>query len=373
MDLQAIRRAFPVTERWIYFNHAAVAPVSRAVAAAMAQLVGDVRDNGIVHIESWYSLYGAARQSVATLIGARARDIAFVKNTTDGILLVANGVEWSDGDNAVIGEGEFPANVYPWLNLERRGVQVRWVPLRQGRLLVDDFAAAIDARTRVLTVSSVEFHSGFRNDLASLGQLCRERGVLFVVDGIQSVGALAMDVEALGVQCLAADGHKWLMGPEGCALFYCSPAALDRLQVTGLGWAGVAQAQDFLHIDTTLQADARRFETGTQNTAGIAGLRAAIDLLLASGVSHIEARVLELTSRLCEGLERRRYRLLSPRGPGESSGIVTFDSPEHDSTELERRLRESGVVATERGGCVRLSPHFYNTESEVDAVLASLP
>lgn len=372
MNLEELRREFPVTERWIYFNHASVAPVSNSVATAMAQLVEDVRDNGIVHVESWYGLYADARRSAAALIGARPQEIAFVKNTTDGILLVANGVDWSDGDNVVIAEGEFPANVYPWLNLRRRGVQVRWVPLRQGRLMVDDFAAAIDARTRVLSVSSVEFHTGFRNDLASLGQLCREHNLLFVVDGIQSVGALVLDVDRLGVHCLAADGHKWMMGPEGCALFYCAAAALDRLQVAGLGWAGVAAAQDFLHIDASLQADARRFETGTQSTAGIAGLKAAIDLLLACGLAHIETRILELTQRLCEGLEQRRYRVLSSRIPGESSGIVTIDSPEHTSQALQGRLREAGVVATERGGCVRLSPHFYNTEPEIDAVLAAL-
>lgn len=373
MDLHALRSEMPVSSRWIYLNHAAVAPLSRPAARAMRRLVRDAEENGMVNYDEWNQLYVQARRSAAALIGAAADEIAFLKNTTDGLIAVANGIDWQPGENVVLAQREFPANVYPWLNLRHRGVEVRWVPEQGGRLRVEDFAHAVDARTRALAVSSVEFLSGYRNDLVQLGQLCRGRDLLFVVDAIQSLGVLPLEVEALGIDFLAADGHKWLLGPEGCALFYCSKRSLRRLRVAALGWAGVTTAHDFLNYDTTLHPDARRFETGTHNTVGIAGLKAGIDFLLEVGIGAIAERVLELTDHLCAGLETRGYDLLSPRGHGEASGIVSFNSPRHRSEDLYRALRAGGVISSLRGGYLRLSPHFYNTLDEIDRALHLLP
>lgn len=373
MDITELRsQQFPVTERYTYLNHAAVAPVSVAVRQAMDEIVGGAADHGLAQLETWRQLYATARDRVAALVGAQPSQVAFLKNTTDGLIAVALGVDWRAGDNVVLARGEFPANVYPWLNLANRGVQVRWVAERQNRLCVDDFAAAINEKTRVLSVSSVEFFSGFRNDLAALGQLCRERGVLFVVDGIQSVGALQIDFQTLGIDCLAADGHKWLMGPEGCALFVVSAKALSQLQIAGLGWASVQSAYDFLEYDTRLYEDARRFETGTHNTAGIAGLQAAVNLLLDVGMPYVESRILDLTQRLVQGLESHAYHVLGSRQPHEASGIVTFVSEHTTSQQLSAVLSQGGVQHTERGGTVRLSPHVYNTEDEIDAVIEML-
>ncbi len=374
MDITELRRSqFPIAERYIYLNHASVAPVSVAVCQAMGDIVRDVADHGIAHITQWHELYTAARASAACLIGAHESQIAFLKNTTDGLIAVALGVDWRPGDNVVIARGEFPANVYPWLNLADRGVSVRWVPEVNGCLRVEDFDSAINARTSVLSVSSVEFFSGFRNDLAALGSLCRERDILFVVDGIQSVGALQIDVGALGIDCLAADGHKWLMGPEGCALFYTSPRALAQLRVAGLGWASVRTSHDFLNYETELHVDARRFETGSHNTAGIAGLKAAIDLLLDIGMDTVEARVLHLARQLADGVAARGYQLLGSRRPDEVSGIVAFRAEDISSQEIARSLTAASVQFTERAGTVRLSPHVYNTEAEIDLVLDALP
>lgn len=373
MDLHAVRSELPVSSRWIYLNHAAVAPLSRPAARAMQRLVRDVEENGMVNCDEWNQLYTRARRSVASLIGARAEEIAFLKNTTDGLLAVANGIDWKRGDNVVLPEREFPANVYPWLNLGNRQVGIHWVPEREGRLQLEDFAAAIDGKTRVLAVSSVEFLSGFRNDLRQLGQLCRQHDLLFVVDGIQSLGAFPLDVVDLGVDCLAADAHKWLLGPEGCALFYCSRRALKQLQVSALGWAGVASAYDFLSYDLTPYPDARRFETGTQNTAGIAGLKGAVDFLLEQGIPAIATRILELTDHLCAGLQAKRYQILSSRRAEDRSGIVTFSSPRHRAEDLYQTLRSGGVIASLRGGYLRLSPHFYNTVDELDRALRLLP
>ncbi|MFH1569331.1 MAG: aminotransferase class V-fold PLP-dependent enzyme [Gemmatimonadota bacterium] len=372
MDLAAWRSLFPVTREWIYLNHAAVSPVSSRVVEAMAAILRDVATNGIVHIDEWNALYASARRRVARLIGAGHSDISFQKNTTDGLLAIANGLDWHAGDAVLVPEGEFPANVYPWLNLARRGVSVLRVPLRDRLLRIDEVAARMGSGVRILAVSSAGFFTGVRADLDGLGKLCRERGALLVVDGIQSVGCLEIDVGATGIDCLAADGHKWLMGPEGCAFLYTSPRARERLQVANLGWASVASAHDFLSCDTALQPDARRFETGTQNTAGIAGLQAAVDLLLEVGMGRVEARVLALTDRLCAGLAEAGHQVLSPRQPGAKSGIVTFTTPGRPAVEVEKVLRAAGVVATQRGGTVRLSPHFYNTEEEVDAALAAL-
>lgn len=373
-DIDRLRRTqFPVSERYIYLNHAAVAPVSTAVRRAMNRIVRDVEEHGIAHIDDWRQLYAGARRSAGRLIGAAPEHVAFLKNTTDGLIAVALGVDWRRGDSVVLAEGEFPANVYPWLNLAERGVRVVRVPRRDGRLHVEDYATAIDASTRVLTVSSVQFTTGFRSDLKALGELCRQHDILFVVDGIQSVGALRMDVRDLGVDCLAADGHKWLMGPEGCALFYVSSRALRRLRVAGLGWASVASAADFFDYDTTLHDDARRFETGTQNTAGIAGLRAAMDLFLDLGMERVEQRVLALSQRLADGLTERGYAVHSSRAPGEASGIVTFAGIEQTSAQIAAALQAATVQLTERGGTVRLAPHVYNTDEEIDRALAALP
>ena len=372
MNISAVRNQLPVTESWIYLNHAAVAPLCHPSARAMRRLVTDVEENGMVNYGEWNRLYSRARRSAATLIGSRPDEIAFLKNTPDGILTVANGLRWRSGDNVVLGHREFPANVYPWLNLRDRGIEIRWVEEREGRLSLADFSAAIDDNTRVLSVSSVEFFSGFRNDLAGLSNLCQQRDIFFVVDAIQSLGVLPIDVTELGIDALAADGHKWLLAPEGCALFYCSRRALPKLKVSALGWSGVETAYDFLNYDETLYPDARRFETGTQNTVGIAGLKGSIDFLLEQGIPAIEQRILELTDRLCEGLATGGFRLLSPRGPGEKSGIVTFSHPSVEAQTLFQRLHQERIISAVRGGQLRLSPHFYNTEEEIDRALEVL-
>lgn len=374
MDIQRLRDTqFPVCERYIYLNHASVAPVSVAVRTAMEEIVRDVAEHGIAHIDEWRAVVDGARRSAAALVGARADQIAFLKNTTEGLATVALGVDWQVGDSVVISADEFPSNAYPWLALRDRGVRVHRVPSREGRFVVEDFANTIDARTRVLSISSVQFFNGFRSDLIALGQLCEAHDILFVVDGIQSLGALRLDVTQARIDCLSADAHKWLMGPEGAALFYVSDRALARLRVVAPGWASVRSAHDFLDLDTTLQDDARRFESGSQNTAGIAGLRAAINLLLDIGMDTVQQRVLSLTDRLATGIEGRGYELLSSRRQGEASGIVTFRHTEITSQTIAHNLQSVGAQLTDRAGTVRLSPHVYNTETEIDTVLAALP
>lgn len=373
LDLESIRAEFPVTRAWVYLNHAGIAPISRRVRRAVQVLLNDVEENGMVNHAAWTEVVRKARRSAARMLNAHPSEVAFVKNTTEGILIVANGIRWRRGDNVVIAEKEFPANVYPWLNLERKGVEVRFAREAEGCIPIEEVARQIDGRTRAVSLSSVEFATGYRNDLDALGAVCHARGVLFCVDAIQSLGALPIDVSRSRIDFLSADGHKWLLGPEGAGIFYCGRSAMRKVEVAHLGWGGVVNPTDFLTYDTTLAPTAERFEPGTLNTAGIYGLRAALDLLLSAGIPEVEARILGLTDRLCDGLRGRGYRVHSPRGPSERSGIVMLSHERHGAEDLFRHLQGHRIVGAVRDGKVRLSPHFYNTEEEIDRVVEVLP
>ncbi|MFB3041114.1 MAG: aminotransferase class V-fold PLP-dependent enzyme [Candidatus Poribacteria bacterium] len=367
------REQFPVTQKYIYMNHAGIAPLSLRVQDAMRDFLRDATYNGAVHSDGWAETAEACRRSAAKLINADASEIAFMKNTTQGLIIAANGIDWREGDNVVTTAVEFPANVYPWWSLKARyGVEVRMIPEREGTIQIEEIEAAIDSRTRVVTISHVQFASGFRTDIAAIGEICRQNGIWFVVDAIQSVGVIDLDVKACGVDILAADGHKWLLAPEGAAIFYCVKEKQDRLINTNLGWAGVINPRDFLDYELTQKSDATRFEEGTYNSVGLYGLGAAIDLLLEIGIPQIERRVLDLTNRLIEGLASKGYRLVTPTDESQRSGIVAFESDQYSPTELCEMLERENVIGAERGG-VRLSPHFYNSEAEIDHVLSALP
>jgi selenocysteine lyase/cysteine desulfurase len=368
------RAEFPVTKSYIYMNHAGVAPISSRVRDAMMGFVEDATVNGAVNVETWVETAEMCRSVAAQLINADSTEIAFMKNTTQGILIAANGIDWREGDNVVTTAVEFPANVYPWWSLkERYGVETRMAPEREGRIHLDDIVAAIDERTRVVTISHVEFASGYRNDIKTLGKICRERDIWFVVDAIQSLGAIEVDVKSSYVDILAADGHKWLLAPEGAAIFYCADEKRERLINTNVGWSSVVNPRDFLNYDLTQKPDATRFEEGSYNSVGLYGLNAAIELLLEVGVSTIETHILQLTIALIEGLESKGYRVITPKADSERAGIVIFESDQHTPIELYELLHEQKIITAERGSGLRVSPHFYNTGSEITHLLEALP
>ena len=371
---QGWRSEFPVTETYIYMNHAGVAPLSRPVQKAMTGFLEDATRNGAVNATLWEEQAETCREVAARLLNAEPTEIAFMKNTTQGILIAANGIDWRAGDNVVTTGVEFPANVYPWWSLkERYDVETRMVPEREGRICLEDMAAVIDERTRVVTISHVEFASGFRNDIRALGDLCRERDIWFVVDAIQSLGAIEVDVKACNVDILAADGHKWLLAPEGAAIFYCASEKRERLINTNVGWASVVNPRDFLNYDLTQKPDATRFEEGSYNSVGLYGLHAAIELLLEVGIPTVEARILELTAHLMAGLEAKGYPVLTPAPNSERAGIVIFESTQQTPTEIYETLCAENIITAERGSGVRVSPHFYNTISEIERLLEVLP
>jgi len=373
MDITEARSEFPVTRTCAFMNHAAVAPLSQRAVNAMRGLLDDLLANGDQNSKQWDLAVQRTRELAAQLINASPSEIAFVKNTTEGIAHVANGFPWSPGDNVVVTNVEFPANVYPWLNLADRGVETRFVKEKAGRIPFEDISDAIDSRTRIVSLSYVEFVSGFRNDLGRLGELCRKRGALFVVDAIQGLGVLKLDVQECGVDFLSADGHKWLLAPEGAGVFFCSNRVADRLRVSEMGWMAVQNAGDYLRYPQPPRTDARRFECGSHNTLGLHGLGAAIDLLLEVGIPNIERRVLALTDRLCDGLARKGYHIFSSRREGEKSGIVSFHKPGQDTRALFQRLRAEKIIVALREGFIRVSPHFYNSDDEIDRLLAALP
>ncbi len=373
MDWTALRQQFPVTRRWAYFDHAAVAPLSAPAQRAMAEYAADLADNGDVHEHLWMRRVEEVRRLAARLLNADALDVAFVKNTSEGIGFVAEGFPWRPGDNVVTAAEEYPSNLYPWMNLASKGVELRTVPSRGARVLVDDVRAAMDGRTRLVTLSFVEFASGFRNDLDAVGALCRERGAFFFVDAIQGLGVLPLDVQKTPVDALAADGHKWLVAPEGAGVFYLRREWVERLHAVGVGWHSVVNANDFSRVELRLKPHAGRWESGTLNVPGIHALGASLELLLGAGVNEVAARVLALTDYLCERAKQAGLEVFSGRADNERSGIVSLHVPPGaDGKALVERCLDEGIVINLRAGRLRVSPHCYNTHEEIDRLVQAL-
>ncbi len=373
-NLKRWRREFPVTEKWVFLAHASVAPLSRRVADAMrGQADGCLRD-GAAAGRDWSAAYENLRAGAARLLNCAPGEIALLKNTSEGLSTVAGGIDWRQGDNVVSVAAEFPANVYAWSALRERGVELRLA--ERTDLIVDaaDIEALIDARTRVVTVSWVSYQSGQRLDLERLGRRCREAGCLLVVDAIQGLGALPLDLQATPIDVLAADGHKWLCAPEGQALFYVRQEIQDRIQPLARGWWSVKSPGQFDNLDQELATSARRYECGTLNTVGCYGLAAALDLILEVGVDVAAGQIKLLTDRLVAGAESKGYQVVSPRVGAAWSGIVSLRTQSAAAAKgLEQGLREQGIYVNARGDLLRFSPHYYNTEAEIERALAALP
>lgn len=371
---KAIRSLFPVTEKYIYMNHSAVAPLSTRVRDGMIALVEDVTKNGSVNYEAWCRNYERTRESAAQLVNAKAHEIAFMRNTSEALSAVANGIDWRKGDNVVTCNVEFPSNVYPWMRLcEERGIEMKFAEERSGRIETDELLSKVDDRTRVVTISWVQFASGFRSDLARIGKFCREHDILFVVDAIQGLGGLKLDVDRDYVDAFAADAHKYLLGPEGIALLYVSDRVIDRIRPTVVGWTSVNNYEQHLDYKLDYREGAGRFECGTLNSTGVYGLGAGIELFLEVGPETIESYLLELSDYLAERLMGKGYEVVSPRGDGQKSAVVTCKHERHTSRELYRLLQAKDIFTAPRANRLRISPHFYNTREEVDCLVDSLP
>ncbi len=368
-DLTVYRQEFPITEKWTYLNHAAVGPLSRRVVQAIERLL-HARQEGELDLEEWERTREGTRALAARLLNATPEEIAFAGATGDGLDIAASILPLQPGDNVILCDVEFPANVYPWLHLERKGVEVRIVPHDGGGLTPERLAATMDRRTRVVTVSSVQFLSGFCADLPALSRLCKENGTFFVVDAIQSLGAVPLDVRAAGVDILAANGAKWLMAPIGTSILYVRRELARELPPSRGYYVAYTPPEPYLEYSRQLRDDARRFEVNSPNVIGIYGLRAALSLLLEVGIERIHERILDLTDRLIAGLDALGIEMLTPRRRERRAGIVTIRT-EDPAGDLAR-LKEAGVVIALREGYLRISPHFYNTPAEIDRLLELL-
>lgn len=362
------RELFPVTQHVVYFNHAAVGPLSTRAHEAMARHAADQRDFGALHWRDWYAEIDRVRESAAKLIGGRADEVAILKNTSEGLAFVAEGLRWREGDNVVTSAMEFTSNWTPWKRLEARGVECRVA----AEPSVEAIAPLLDGRTRIVSISSVAFHNGFTADLDAIGALCASRNVLFCVDAIQSVGVLPIDVKRSKIDFLAADGHKWMCGPEGAAIFYVAADRREELDVLEIGWTNVERHGKFILTGTTLVADSRRFEAGSLNTNGVYGLRAAIDLLLEIGIDAVAERAVAVATLLADRLEEIGWRVASPRPI--RSPIIGATPPDVEKSIVwhHRRIEEQQVVCAPREGLLRFSPHFYNDADDVERVIRAL-
>ena len=367
---ESLDREFPVRRNLIYFNHAAVAPLPRRVADAITAHIENVRDRGAADWRRWYAGVEDVRKQAAALMGARPSEIAFVPNTSWGLNMVAQAFPWIPGDNVVGDDMEFPANVYPWMNLAGRGVEFRPAKSREGRVTVDDIAARTDSRTRIVAVSWVAFHNGWVYPIEEIGEFCREKGILFVLDAIQGLGALPIDLGDVPVDVLVADAHKWLLGPEACAVFRVSENARDRVPPLAAGWWNVASGENFLDYKLEFHLGGRRYEAGSPPTAQIHGLAAGLRLLQEIGVEVVRERILGTVSALRVGLEERGWKIVTPLPAG--SGILAAIPPDGNAVRAAKALEAQGVIVSPREGAVRFSPHVGNDLEEVVLALDRL-
>jgi len=374
MDVDAIRIHFPHTAHQTYVNHAAVSPMSRPVRDAIDDYVGERHgadpEAPIENFESFMPVMVETKERAADVLGTTKERVEFIPNTSTGLNVLAQGLDWEEGDRIAVPDGAFPTNVYPFLNLEREGVSVDFVPTEEGAYTLQDIEDTLRPETRLLSVSWVHFLSGFRVDLAAIGELCAEHDVLFCVDAIQGLGAFQIDVEETGVDFLATGGHKWLMAAQGIGLLYCDEELQEQIRPP-TGWLhGPVDWEHLDQYDLTFHEDARRFRTGTMSSVGIAALHAALGLYLEAGPAWCEDRVLDLSTTLAVELADRGLPRYGTDDPTHASGIVTVAPEEPDA--LFEHLKDHDITAAVRNRKVRFAPTYYNDASDLEAILEAV-
>ena len=362
-----MKNAFNLDPELIYVNHAAVAPWPVRTAEAVRQFANENAQVGSRHYLQWLETEQHLKRSLASLINAKSADeIALLKNTSEGLSIIAKGINFKAGDNIVISNQEFPSNFIVWDALRSQGIELRIANISD----TDDPEQAIidlmDDRTILLSISAVQYASGLRMDLVKLGAACKANNALYCVDAIQQIGAIEFDTQAIDADFVVADGHKWMLGPEGLAMFYCKKASMEKLQLQQFGWHMVEDLSDFSAM-TNWQAasSARRFECGTQNMLSVHALNASISLLLEQGMNNIEKSILNNVQTLINLFQALpSVSILSPITTDRHAGIFTFNKNGVDNQKLYEYLVSKGVVCAPRGGGIRFSPHFYNEAAQ---------
>lgn len=350
----------------IYLNHAAVAPWP---TCSVEEVVAFAHQNGTYGSQNylqWLAKEDELRTLLAQLINAPSKDeIALLKSTSEGLSFVAYGLDWQVGDNIVSVAQEFPSNRIVWESLQSRGVELRLLDLESSKQPEEALLALCDERTRLISVSSIQYANGRKTDLNTIGDYCRSKDILFVVDAIQSLGASPFDVVQCKADIVVADGHKWMLGPEGLALFYCRESIRQRLKLNEYGWHMVEAMGDFDQKEWQPADSARRFECGSPNMLGVHALHASLTLLLDQGIESVSSRIEELTQFIIDQIDLLGFQLLTPRAREMRGGIITFFVPDQDNQLLYQALMEQRVMCAYRGGGIRFSPHFHNTETQI--------
>jgi selenocysteine lyase/cysteine desulfurase len=351
----------------IYLNHAAVAPWPTQTVAEVMRFAQENGLNGSAHYTRWLEVESELRSLLAQLINAPSdQDIALLKSTSEGLSVIAYGLDWQAGDNIVSIAQEFPSNRIVWESLKSQGVEVRLLDLKHSQDPVNDLIALSDKKTRLLSVSSVQYATGERLRLQDLGDYCKAHEIVFVVDAIQSLGAFPFDLSACHADIVVADGHKWMLGPEGVALFYCNATLRPQLKLHHFGWHMVESMGYFERTDWQPAQSARRFECGSPNMLGIHALHASLGLIHEIGLNRISSEITRNTDTIIEQVDAAGFELLTPRDPLERAGIVTFRVPDRDNHVLYQGLMQQKVLCASRGGGIRFSPHFYNHRQEIE-------
>lgn len=358
-----MRDFFPITKRCVYLDHGSMSPLPISVFNALQKFHLDRHLYGR-DFASWWEQAERVRGKLAALIGAEAEEIAFTESTSHGINIVAQGLDLRPGDNVIIGDLEFPANVYPWLNLRSKGVDVRFAKSIGGALPLESITSLFDQNTKLVAVSHVQANNGYRIDLCRLGLICSERNILLMVDAIQSIGAFPIDVRKFKIDFLSAAAFKWLLGPDGLGFLFCSKKRLAELNTTYLGWSGMKERKNFSKYKIELPDEARRFELGNLNFSALYGLSAALDLINEIGVEKIAVRLGELVTFLKNALAEipgvvDRSKFIK----NNLGGLVTFNLQERKK--IHTMLIKEGYITALRHNGIRVSPHFYNTKSEL--------
>ena len=368
------RTAFALEPGLIYVNHAAVGVLPVATRDALHAMIDDHAARGVLGVGPRENSLPVYRRRIAEFVGGRGEEVALLRNTGDGATVIAQGLDLGDGDEVITGANEFGSNAYPWLALRERGVTVTLMQAPQVRMTPVALARTLTSRTRVVSVSWVTFNDGYRHDLAALAEVAHRGGALFVVDVMQGLGAFPLDVAASGVDAIYSGGAKWLLALQGVGFLWLRAALLDRVALRMPGWRSVANIWDFLDYAQRPAPDASRYEGGTPNISGALSIATSMDVLAAAGVERIGAHVLALTDRLVDGLASRGYAVSADRSSeAVKSGIITFSRDGLDAIALGKRLAEANICTTFRQNGIRIAPHGYNTQDEIDAILDALP
>jgi selenocysteine lyase/cysteine desulfurase len=370
-----IRRLFPITEEYVYLNSAAVTPPPTTAIEALNEQLRDVQMHGSLNYRHWVGRKESCRRLLANLIGARAEQIAFMRNTSDALSTIANGLKWKPGENIVTFQNEFPSNVYPWRRIrDTQNVEMRFCPERDGRIDLDEFVSLIDEKTRLVAISAVQYASGFRADLKRIGAAARAVDALFVVDLIQATGVVPIDVEADSIDAAAGAGQKWLMTPEGIGYIYLSDRARARVEPTLAGWISVEHPEDYSNFEQEFKTGALAWETGTFVSSLFYALETNLKLFTEIGVPEINQYLLGLGDFFCERLDKDKYEIVSSRLENEKSPIVCIRNKTGvEAMQLYKNLQRQKIIVAPRGDRLRIAPHIYNTAGEIEKLVAALP